>query len=159
MSGRPAHDGPDTVAADRLVDCGLVVVVDGVVVVVDGVEAAAFEVEDWPETVVAAEEVVEGVVAVEPEAVWVVATDEECAVLPEATSTPSPMAPADAATPMPTVTRRTRVRARSRDRAADWDDGWRGGGCGAMAGLSGWAGLPCRDRRSCATEPSDPAES
>jgi hypothetical protein len=122
------------VEAELRVDCGAVVVVVvlgvAVVAVVADVAAvadvavvadvAAVEVDVVPDTVV-------GVVAV--------ATDE-WAVLPEATRTPSPTAPADAARPMPAVARRTRVMARSRARTAAWGEGRCGGDCGAMVRLS-----------------------
>lgn len=98
----------------------VVVVVAGVVVAVlasddekaaDEEELAAVDVDDGSVEVEAA--AVVGVVVV-----WV-ATVEEWAVVPDATRTPRPTAPADAARPMPTVARRTRVMARSRARAAE----------------------------------------
>ena len=116
-----------------------VVVVLGVVAAAEADVFAAVDVEteDCPETVDAEVDVVEGVVVVvEPDGV-AVATDEEWAVVPEATSTPRPTAPADAATPMPMVARRTRTIARSRERAAEWELGLCCRDCRAMAGLSG----------------------
>ncbi len=128
--------------ADELVDFGAVVVV--VVVVVAGVVVAVVASDDEvpaDEEELAAVDVDEGSVDVEAAAVvgvvvaWV-ATVEEWAVAPDATRTPRPTAPADAARPMPTVARRTRVMARSRARAAEWGEGWCGRRCGGMPGLS-----------------------
>jgi hypothetical protein len=119
------------VDADELVDFGVVVVVVVVGVVVgvvavlaseDGSEAEVLEDEELPVVDVLAVDVVVDVV------VFGVATVDEWPALPEATRTPSPMAPAEAARPMPAVARRTRVMARSRARAAEWGEGWCGGG-------------------------------
>ncbi len=111
-------------AAELLLDFGVVVVVVGVVVVVVGVVVAVVADEDdaveaGSVVVVVAGAAVVAVVAVdEPESLVRVATVDEWAVVPEATSTPSPTAPADAATAIPVVARRTLLMARSRDRAA-----------------------------------------
>jgi pyruvate/2-oxoglutarate dehydrogenase complex dihydrolipoamide acyltransferase (E2) component len=106
-------------------------VVMGVVVAVVADEAEAVDVEDELAAVdVVVEAAVVGVTVVG------VATVDEWAVLPEATRTPRPTAPAEAATPIPTVARRTRAMARSRARTADWGEGLCDGDCGAMTGLS-----------------------
>ncbi len=135
-------------AAEPLAACGvLVALVEGAVVavvtgVVAGAEAAeAVVVELCPDTVVAAPVLLDGLVVVTPDAAEVVATDEEWAELPEATSTPRPTAAADAATPIPTVARRTLLMARSRDRPEASGDGRRIGG-GAMVDLSDGSAVP-----------------
>jgi ABC-type dipeptide/oligopeptide/nickel transport system permease subunit len=137
------------VDADELVDFGAVVVV--VVVVVVGVVVAvvaASEDEaavDEAAELAAVDVVVAAVVGVV--VVAVVATVDEWAVLPEATRTPRPTAPAEAARPMPTVARRTRAMARSRARTAEWGEGLRDGGCGAIPGLSVLGRCGCAGHR------------
>ena len=160
--GHGTHDCPETVAAELLVDFGVVVaVVEGVVAaVVVGVEAAAEgdelavdvePVEDWPDTVDAGAVVVAGAAVVV--VVW--AVPDEWAVPPEATTTPRPTAAADAATPMPTVVRRTRAMARSRARAAVWVEGLCSEGWVAMADLSGLGRAPVRGSAvRCSMRPS-----
>jgi ABC-type dipeptide/oligopeptide/nickel transport system permease subunit len=128
------------VDADELVDFGAVVVVVVVVVlgVVVGVVAASEDEAPVDEAVelAAVDVVVAAVAGVVVAVVAVVATVDEWAVLPEATRTPRPTAPAEAARPMPTVARRTRVMARSRARTAEWGEGLCDEGCGAIPGLS-----------------------
>jgi hypothetical protein len=140
------------VDADELVDFGAVVVV--VVVVVVGVVVAvvaASEDEaavDEAAELAAVDVVVAAVVGVVVVAVVaVVATVDEWAVLPEATRTPRPTAPAEAARPMPNVARRTRAMARSRARTAEWGEGLRDGGCGAIPGLSVLGRCGCAGHR------------
>jgi hypothetical protein len=149
------------VAAELRDDWGavVVVVVLGVAVVavdelaVDELaaeEATAVVVDDWPETVV-------GVADVDV-VVWGVAAVDEWAVLPEATRTPSPMAPAEAARPIPTVARRTRAMARSRARAAWRWEGRCDGERGAMAVLSVMHRCPLRPSEfRISVRPSDPS--
>jgi len=153
------------VDADELVDFGAVVVV--VVVVVVGVVVAvvaASEDEaavDEAAELAAVDVVVAAVVGVVVVAVVaVVATVDEWAVLPEATRTPRPTAPAEAARPMPNVARRTRAMARSRARTAEWGEGLCDGGCGAIPGLSVLAGAFVQDTGGrISVRPSDPARS
>jgi hypothetical protein len=125
----------------------VVVVVAGVVVAVVADEEAEVEVDAGSVVVVVAgAAVVEVAVVVEvdePAAPVVgVATVEEWAVVPDATRTPSPTAPADAATAIPVVARRTLLIARSRDRAAGSVEGLRSRGCGAMVASLVRAGSP-----------------
>jgi hypothetical protein len=121
----------------------VVVVVVGVVVVVAD-EDAEVEVDAGSVVVVVAGAAVVEVVEVDEPAAPVVrvATVEECAVVPDATRTPSPTAPADAATAIPVVARRTLLIARSRDRAAGSGEGLRSRGCGAMVASLVRAGSP-----------------
>jgi hypothetical protein len=125
---------------------GDVAVVFGVVVgvVVLGVADAAdvadeVPVDDWPDTVVAVVEAVDGEVTVDPDVdvpVVAVVTVDEWAVVPEATIRPRATAAAEAATPMATVARRTRATARSRECAAEERSVWLFLCRGAMADLS-----------------------
>jgi hypothetical protein len=109
---------------------GDVVVVFGAVVVVGALVAAVAP-------VVA---LVDGeVMAVDPEAdepVVAGVTDDEWAVVLEATTSPRATAAAEAVTPMATVTRRTRAIARSRERVAEDRSVWMFLCRGAMADLS-----------------------
>ena len=97
----------------------MVVVVLGVVVVVVGVAATDDTGADVGSVVVvvAGSGVVDVVEGADVESIVVVPVDEWAVPL-EATTKPSPMAPAEAATAIPVVARRTRARARSRDRGA-----------------------------------------
>ena len=102
----------------------MLVVLGVVVIVVADPAEVADEVpaDDWPDMVVGVVEAVDGEVAVDPEVdvpVVAVDTDEEWAVVPEATTSPRATAAAEAAAPMATVARRTRATARSRERAAE----------------------------------------
>ncbi len=127
-----------TVAAELLVDFGVVVVV--VVVVVAGVVVAVVAgvvaveaAEDGSVVVVvvgaAVVEVEVAAVVDEPvEPVVGVATVEEWAVAPDATRRPRPAAPADAATAIPVVARRTLLMARSRAWAAGTEEVFRARG-------------------------------
>jgi len=126
------------VVADVLVVLGVVVVV--VVGVADTADVAdEVPADDWPDTVVAVVEAVDAEVAVDPDGdvpVVAVVTDEEWAVVPEATTSPRVTAAAEAATPMVRVARRTRASARSRERGAEYGLVWLVRDRGAMARLS-----------------------
>jgi hypothetical protein len=130
----------DVVVVFGVVVAVVAVVVDGEVVAVEAADPVEVATDDWPDTVVAVVEAVDGeVVGVDPDAdvpAVAVVTDDEWAVAPEATTSPRATAPVEAATPTATVVRRTRATARSRERAAEFGLGWLlRGGC-AMADLS-----------------------